>query len=131
MKKNLFTSESGKSYVLPFFLIACLFLLSGYTNSLLDVLNKYFQEGLGISRAQSGLVQFALYSGYFLMAIPAGMYMKARGYNKGVVMGLFVLIAGCLLFIPGADLLADSCNACGIHIIHFSYSACCLSGLEG
>ena len=104
MKKSLFTSESGKSYVLPFFLIACLFLLSGYTNSLLDVLNKYFQEGLGISRAQSGLVQFALYSGYFLMAIPAGMYMKAKGYNKGVVLGLFVLIAGCLLFIPGAYL---------------------------
>jgi len=99
---NLFTDEKGKSYVLPFFLIASLFLLSGYTNSLLDVLNKYFQEGLSISRAQSGLVQFALYSGYFLMAIPAGMFMKKWGYNKGIVTGLFVLVAGCLLFIPGA-----------------------------
>ncbi|MCK5821737.1 MAG: L-fucose:H+ symporter permease [Bacteroidales bacterium] len=102
MKSNLFTDEKGRSYVLPFFLIASLFLLSGYTNSLLDVLNKYFQEGLDISRAQSGLVQFALYSGYFLMAIPAGMFMKKWGYNKGIVAGLFVLVAGCLLFIPGA-----------------------------
>jgi FHS family L-fucose permease-like MFS transporter len=104
MKKPLFISRDGTNYYLPFFLIAVLFLLSGYTNSLLDVLNKYFQEGLGITRAQSGLVQFALYSGYFLMAIPAGLYMKSRGYNKGVVFGLFVLIAGCLLFIPGAYL---------------------------
>jgi len=102
MKISLFTTENGQSFVLPFFLIACLFLLSGYTNSLLDVLNKYFQEGLGISRAQSGLVQFALYSGYFLMALPAGMFMKRWGYNKGIITGLFVLIAGCLLFIPGA-----------------------------
>jgi len=102
LKTNLFTDEKGKSYVLSFFLIASLFLLSGYTNSLLDVLNKYFQEGLGISRAQSGLVQFALYSGYFIMAIPAGMFMKRWGYNKGIVAGLFVLVAGCLLFIPGA-----------------------------
>ncbi len=102
MKTTLFTTEDGKRLVLPFFLIACLFLLSGYTNSLLDVLNKYFQEGLGISRAQSGLVQFALYSGYFLMALPAGMFMKKWGYNKGIITGLFVLIGGCLLFIPGA-----------------------------
>lgn len=102
MKKSLFTSETGKSYVLPFFLIAVLFLLSGYTNSLLDVLNKYFQEGLQISKAESGLVQFALYGGYFLMALPAGMLIKKWGYNKGIITGLFVLIAGCLLFIPGA-----------------------------
>ncbi len=102
MKVSLFTTESGKTYVLPFFLIASLFLLSGYTNSLLDVLNKYFQEGLNISRAQSGLVQFALYSGYFLMALPAGMLLKKWGYNKGIVTGLFVLVAGSLLFIPGA-----------------------------
>lgn len=102
MKSSLFRAGNGQSYVLPFFLIALLFLLSGYTNSLLDVLNKYFQEGLHISRAQSGLVQFALYSGYFLMALPAGMLIKRWGYNKGIVTGLFVLVAGCLLFIPGA-----------------------------
>ncbi len=69
---------------------------------MLDVLNKYFQEGLNISRAQSGLVQFALYSGYFLMALPAGMLLKKWGFNKGIVTGLFVLVGGSLLFIPGA-----------------------------
>ncbi len=102
MKTELFRAENGKNYLLPFFLIACLFLLSGYTNSLLDVLNKYFQEGLKISRAQSGLVQFALYSGYFLMAVPAGMFLRKWGFNKGVVTGLFILVGGTLLFIPGA-----------------------------
>ena len=102
MKAYLFTNENGQRFILPFFLIASLFLLSGYTNSLLDVLNKYFQESLHISRAQSGLVQFALYSGYFLMALPAGILLKKWGFNKGIVTGLFVLVGGSLLFIPGA-----------------------------
>lgn len=102
MRNRLFITKSGINYFFPFLLIAVLFLLSGYTNSLLDVLNKYFQQGLQISRAQSGLVQFALYGGYFLMAIPAGWGIRRWGYNKGIIIGLFILIGGCLGFIPGA-----------------------------
>ena len=100
----MFTDEQGRNFALPFILISCLFFLSGYTNALLDVLNKYFQEVLGISKAESGLVQFSLYSGYFLMAIPAGLIINRFGFNRGLIFGLFVLIAGTALFIPGAML---------------------------
>ena len=104
MSRSIFADEQGRNFALPFILISCLFFLSGYTNALLDVLNKYFQEVLGISKAESGLVQFSLYSGYFLMAIPAGLIINRFGFNRGLIFGLFVLIAGTALFIPGAML---------------------------
>jgi len=102
MQTSIFQAENGKKYILPFAIIASLFFLSGYTNALLDVLNKYFQVVSHISRAESGLVQFSLYSGYFVMAIPAGLFIHKFGYNRSLILGLLILLSGTLLFIPGA-----------------------------
>lgn len=57
MGASIFQAESGKKYLFPFIIIASLFFLSGYTNALLDVLNKYFQEVLHISRAESDITE--------------------------------------------------------------------------
>ena len=67
----LATPAAGITW-LPFLLVTSLFFLWGFAHSMLDVLNKHFQEILGVSKAQSGLVQAAVYGGYFIMAIPAG-----------------------------------------------------------
>ena len=80
MKKNnqktLFSAPGGKSYLVPFILITSLFLLWGFAHGLLDVLNKHFQGVFSMTKAESGLVQFSTYIAYFLMALPAGMFMK-------------------------------------------------------
>jgi FHS family L-fucose permease-like MFS transporter len=97
---SLFKSEDGNSYLIPFVLVTSLFFLWGFAHSLLDVLNKHFQDILHVSKAQSGLVQAAVYGGYFLMAIPAGMLMKRVGYKKGIIIGLLVYAFGAFLFFP-------------------------------
>jgi FHS family L-fucose permease-like MFS transporter len=66
----------------------------------LDVLNKHFQNILSISKAQSGFVQFSLYIGYFVMAIPAGLIMKRFGYKRGIIFGLSLFAFGAFLFYP-------------------------------
>jgi len=45
--------------IIPFILVTSLFFLWGFAHSLLDVLNKHFQEILGITKARSGWVQAA------------------------------------------------------------------------
>jgi len=85
---------------LPFILVTSLFFLWGFAHSLLDVLNKHFQEILGVSKAQSGLVQAAVYGGYFIMAVPAGLFMSRFGYKKGILLGLFLYAGGAFLFYP-------------------------------
>ncbi len=39
---------------------------------MIDVMDKHFQEELGLTKSQSAWVQFAHYLGYFLMSMPAG-----------------------------------------------------------
>ena len=90
-----------KEYVVPFILVTSLFFLWGFARAILDVLNKHFQEEMGITLAHSALLQVVFYLGYFIMAIPAGLFIARNGYRKGVVFGLLLFGIGSLLFIPG------------------------------
>lgn len=100
--KSIFTSQTGKSYLLPFILVTSLFLMWGLAHGLLDVLNKHFQVAFTMSKAQSGLVQFSTYIAYGLVSIPAGMFMKRFGYKKGILLGLLLYAIGAFGFIPAA-----------------------------
>ena len=95
------TRLTEKKYVVPFVLITTLFFLWGFARAILDVLNKHFQDELHISITQSALIQVTTYLGYFLMAIPAGIFINRYGYRRGVVFGLTLFGLGALAFIPG------------------------------
>ncbi len=71
-KKSLFLTPDGQRVLFTFVLVSSLFLLWGFCNGLIDVMDKHFQDELGLTKAQSAWVQFAHYLGYFLMAVPAG-----------------------------------------------------------
>ena len=127
MKKervSLIQSPDGTSYLIPFVLVTSLFLLWGCAHGLLDVLNKHFQNILHVSKAQSGFVQFSLYIGYFIMAIPAGLIMKRFGYKLGIIFGLLLFATGAFLFYPAAKfesfwpfLIALFIIACGLTLL--------------
>jgi MFS transporter, FHS family, L-fucose permease len=89
-------------FLIPFILVTSLFFLWGFAHSLLDVLNKHFQDILGITKARSGWVQASLYGGYAVMAIPAGLIMNRFGYKRGIIFGLLTYAAGAFLFMPAA-----------------------------
>jgi len=124
MKKrsaSLIRNLDGKSYLIPFILVTSLFLLWGFAHGLLDVLNKHFQNILHVSKAQSGFIQFSLYIGYLVMAIPAGLIMKRFGYKRGIILGLCLFSAGAFLFYPAVKmelffpfLMALFVIACGL-----------------
>jgi fucose permease len=100
MKKNLFRTADGRNHLMTFLLICSLFLLWGFCNGMIDVLNKHFQNSLGINKTQSAFVQMANYMAYFLMAIPAGLLAKRFGYKGGILIGLILIATGAFWFIP-------------------------------
>ena len=105
MKKNsMFTGENGVNYLFPFILITSLFFLWGFAHSLLDVLNKHFQDSLSLTKAQSGAVQAAAYGAYFVMAIPAGIIARKFGYKAGIILGLTLFAAGAFWFVPAVSI---------------------------
>ncbi len=103
---KLFETKDGKNFLVPFVLITSLFFLWGFAHSILDVLNKHFQDTLGVSKTSSALVQAMVYGGYFIMAIPAGKIISKWGYRTGVLTGLGMYGCGALLFIPGSELMS-------------------------
>lgn len=88
---------------LPLVLIVSLFFLWGGANNLNDVLIAQFKKAFVLSDFRAGLVQSAFYLGYFLIAMPAGMYMRRFGYKSAVIFGLMLYGIGALLFWPAAE----------------------------
>ena len=99
-KKSIFIGTDGRNYLFPFLLVTSLFLLWGFCNGMIDVMDKHFQEELHLNKAQSAWVQFAHYLGYFLMSIPAGWLASKLGYKGGIIAGLVIVAAGGFWFIP-------------------------------
>lgn len=95
---------TNKQYAVPFILITSLFFMWGFARSILDVLNKHFQDTLNLNITESAMIQVTTYLAYFLMAIPAGMFINKWGYRRGVVFGLSLFAIGAFLFIPSANI---------------------------
>src|SRR5450759_473059 len=101
---GMFRTADGRNFAVPFALITSLFLLWGFCNGMIDILNKHFQDTLRINKEQSGLVQAANYLAYFLMAIPAGLIAKRFGYKGGILGGLALIPAGAFWFLPAVSI---------------------------
>ena len=101
---GLFRTAEGENLAFTFALLTSLFLLWGFCNGMIDILNKHFQDTLHINKEQSGLVQAANYLAYFLMAIPSGLIAKRIGYKGGILVGLSLIAAGAFWFIPATNI---------------------------
>ena len=79
--------KKSTGFLLPIILVTSLFFLWGLAYGLLDVLNKHFQETLNITKQRSTLLQAAYFGAYFIIALPAGLFMQKIGYRKGIITG--------------------------------------------
>jgi len=93
----------SSKYVPTYVFVTSLFLLWGIAITMGDLLNRRFQTVLNVSIADSGLVQFSIFGAYFVMGIPAGLFMKKYGYKNGVLLGLALYAIGAFLFYPAAE----------------------------
>src|SRR5947208_11376369 len=114
---GLFVRDNGKNLMFTFILVSSLFLLWGFCNGMIDVMDKHFQEELGLNKAQSAWVQFAHYLGYFLMSLPAGWLATRLGYKGGIICGLLLVAAGGFWFIPATHIAAFWAFLLGVCVI--------------
>jgi fucose permease len=105
-KQSMFVLPDGRNVLFTFCLVSSLFLLWGFCNGMIDVMDKHFQEELNLSLSQSAWVQFAHWMGYFLMSIPAGWLATRLGYKGGIIAGLLLVAVGGFWFIPASKIAA-------------------------
>lgn len=115
------TSSTSKSYRFAIILVTSLFFLWGFALNLNPILIPHLKKACRLTDAQSALIDSASYIAYFLLAIPAGRFMKRFGYKGGIIFGLLLFALGSFLFFPAAAtrsyaffLMALFIIACGL-----------------
>lgn len=96
------TNQTRPSVIPPIAIIGALFFIFGFVTWLNSVLIPYLKIACELSNFESYLVAFAFYIAYFVMALPSAWVLKKTGFKKGMAVGLIVMAAGALLFIPAA-----------------------------
>src|ERR1700712_2528643 len=86
----------------PIIIIGTLFFVFGFVTWLGSVLIPYLKIACQLNNLESYLVAFSFYISYMVMALPAARVLLWTGYKKGMSLGLLVMAAGALLFVPAA-----------------------------
>lgn len=115
---------TSKKYLVPFLLIISLFFLWGLAHNLNAILIPHLKKACELNNRQSTLIDTAVFLAYFLMAIPAGIFLKRWGYKRGIITGLIIFALGAFLFVPAANtriyavfLIALFIIGCGLTIL--------------
>ncbi|MGK9128094.1 L-fucose:H+ symporter permease [Olivibacter sp. SA151] len=94
---------SKKGVLIPIILVTSLFFLWALLHNLNPILIPHLRKAFALDDLQSSLIDTSAYISYFVVAIPAGLYMQRFGYKKGVLLGLILYAIGALLVIPAAS----------------------------
>ncbi len=95
-------SLSKKDTYIGISIIAALFFIFGFTSWINAILIPYFKITCELNNFQSYLVALAFYIAYFFMSVPSSFLLRKMGFKKGMMIGLFIMSAGALLFVPAA-----------------------------
>ncbi len=93
-------TKDGVSYLIPFILITSCFALWGFANDITHPMVKAFSKIFRMNVTEGTLVQVAFYAGYFVMALPAAIFIRKFSYKAGILLGLALYAIGAFLFFP-------------------------------
>jgi FHS family L-fucose permease-like MFS transporter len=96
------TVNSRRQYVISISIIGALFFIFGFVTWLNGILIPYLKIACQLTNFQALFVAFAFYISYTVMALPSAWVLKKTGFKNGMMLGLLVMAAGTLIFIPAA-----------------------------
>jgi FHS family L-fucose permease-like MFS transporter len=94
-QKNIKDSKDG--LLLATICITALFFIWAFVTNLIDPLVKSVKVIYTLSDLEAQLTQFAFFIGYGVASIPAGAYLARKGYANSIVVGLGVVVSGCVI----------------------------------
>jgi len=100
--KNPASTRPQQAMWLTIGTIGLFFFIFGFVTWLNGILIPYLKISCELNHFQSYLVAFSFYVAYVIMAIPSSWVLKKTGLKAGMMIGLFIMAGGALLFIPAA-----------------------------
>ena len=93
---------SRKDYVFSISIIGLFFFIFGFVTWLNGILIPFLRTACELNDFEAYFVTFAFYVSYFIMALPSSAVLKKTGFKNGMSLGLWIMAAGALIFIPAA-----------------------------
>ena len=96
-------ASSAPNYLVPFIIVTALFGIFGFLTSLNNQLVGKLKEIFNLPYGPSMLATSAWFFAYLAFSVPSGKLIEKVGYKRTMVISLFVMVAGALLFVPAAN----------------------------
>lgn len=99
------TSSNGisrKDYIFSISIIGLFFFIFGFVTWLNGILIPFLRTACELNDFQAYFVTFAFYVSYLVMALPSSLVLKKTGFKNGMSLGLWIMAAGALIFVPAA-----------------------------
>jgi len=110
-------ATSTPSYVGPFITVAILFGIFGFLTSLNNVLVKKLEDIFQLSHGPAMLGTAAWFLAYLIFSVPSAKVIEKVGYKRTMVISLFVMAGGALLFLPAANMVSFPMTLFAIFIL--------------
>lgn len=93
---------SKKDTTISLLIIGCMFFIIGAVSWVNAILIPFFKVAFQLNNNQSYFVTLAFYISYFFISVPASYLLKKVGFKKGLMIALWMMALGALLFVPAA-----------------------------
>lgn len=110
-------SAGASSYLAPFIVVTVLFGAFGFLTNLNSNLMPQLKSIFNLSYGPAMAATVAWFFAYLVFSIPSAKLIDAVGYKRTMVISLFVMMAGALLFVPAARLVSFSLFMMAIFVL--------------
>ncbi len=100
-----------------FMAMTTLFFIWGFITALNDILIPHLKAAFDLNYTEAMLVQFCFFGAYFIVSPFAGKLIEKIGYQRGIIVGLLTIAAGCAMFYPAAEVEIYAIFLLGLFIL--------------
>ncbi len=100
------TAPSAPNYTVPFIIVTGLFCIFGFLTNLNSNLSPKLEDIFNLDHFWSNLVTSSWFFAYLFFSVPSAKVIEAVGYKRTMVISLFVMVVGALLFVPAANMVS-------------------------
>ena len=96
-------AATAPNYTGPFIIVSGLFLMFGFLTNMNSNLSAKLEDIFHLNHAGSNLITTSWFFAYLVFSVPAGRLIELVGYKRTMVISLFAMVLGALLFVPAAN----------------------------
>jgi len=110
-------AANAPNYTIPFITVAMLFGTFGFLTSLNNQLVAKLEEVFRLTHGPAMLATAAWFFAYLVFSVPSARLIEKVGYKRTMVISLFIMVAGALLFVPAANQVSFSLTLAAIFVL--------------